>query len=335
MKKVLKIALIGILAVLTLLSSFACAPTGGGTTKDGLLYKKDKEGVYVVYGYRDDGTKKDTITIDISTEAENIRIDKGAFSGNNTLKTVIVSSDVKEITAGAFENMLVLETLEVPFIGKIAASDSYYKETGSALKDEKAIDAERTIAHFFGSTEYDKGAQVDVKYLKEGAETTVTCYMPVTLNKIIVNAPTTYGIPMDAFNGAVNITEVELKGAVNAIGERAFKGTSLTTATIPATVKNIYASAFENCVVLSTVAISKDASDIVVKEKAFKGCVKMNYIGQNDVINVTIDFAAFSEIAEKAFDFGRTFTGDDGYYTNNALGFDIDAIFGETTICQA
>ena len=58
MKKVLKIALIGILAVLTLLSSFACAPTGGGTTKDGLLYKKEYLTMIRKFGFTESDEQK-------------------------------------------------------------------------------------------------------------------------------------------------------------------------------------------------------------------------------------------------------------------------------------
>ncbi len=337
MKKVLKIILVAILSIATVLSVTACANTENGNTKSGLLYKKEKDGVYVIHGYKDDGSNKSEITLDINEDKDDdvIRIKKGAFSGNTTLKKIIVSAEVKEISAGAFENMHALETLEVPFIGKLASADAYYKETASAPADKKAIDSERTIAHFFGTTEYEKGAKVDVKYIKDGSETTITCYMPVTFKNVIINAPATYSIPMDSFNGAINVKTIEIKGDVKAVGERAFKGTGITQITLPASVKNVYEGAFEGCLSLNAVLIAESASDIALGDNAFKGCVKMNYIGKGAIEDKTIDLEKFGTIGVKALDFGRTLLGDAGYIVKNIVtGENVALYFGDTKYAE-
>ena len=61
MKKVLKLILVAVLASLTVFSTVACVDNSNVGGKKGLLYKKDADGVYVVYGYKDDGTLKDNI----------------------------------------------------------------------------------------------------------------------------------------------------------------------------------------------------------------------------------------------------------------------------------
>ena len=328
MKKVLKIILIATIAIITALSMVACSTPGDPQTKTGLLYKKESgTGVFVITGYKDDGTEKDTLTIDVSEAEELIRIKKGAFSGNDTIKHLIISGDVDEIEAGAFQNMVALETLEVPFIGQYANADATFGESGEGEK--KATGAASTLSHFFGSAEYYKGTTAVIKHLESGSEVETTCYVPVTLNKIVVNAPTEYSIPMDAFNGfkgGAQTLTIELNENVKAIGERAFKDTSISQIKIPASVKTIYKNAFENCALLNTVEFADGASNIVVGENAFEGCVKMNSV--DSAIDLTVNFEKFSSVDEGAFDFGREGV---KYSVTNEGSFNLSVIFGLTS----
>ena len=326
MKKVLKILLIFVIATITALTMVACTPAQDPTNKTGLLYKKDRDGVFVVYDYKDDGSKQEIVTVEIP-QAETIRIDKGAFSGNDTIKKLVVSSAVKEITAGAFENMLALQTLEVPFIGQFANADATFVESGSANDGEKATGKARTISHFFGTSEYDKGSVMTIKHLESGSEVETICYVPAALEKIVINAADGYSIPMDAFNGFIGGAQtlaIEINGNVKAIGERAFKGTSISSIVLPASVKTIYDGAFNNCKLLSKVEFASGAAEIEVKADAFKGCEMMNKLDASD--NLTVNFAKFSLVEAGAFDFGNTKT----YTVLSSAGFNLSVIFGST-----
>lgn len=275
MKKFLNMIITVALVTIVALSMVACTnTTTNSSDKKGLLIKKI-DGVYTVYDYVDDGSNLDTLDMgEIFAQKEiadeDVRIKKGAFDGNSTLKKIIVPANVVTIDAGAFRNMQKLETLEVPFIGLSSNADAYYRETGSA--EGKATDAARTIAHFFGTESYDAGQAITINY---GAST-VTCFMPVTFANVIVNASgeldcrETYGIPMYAFNGATNLKSIELKGdKLGAIGVNAFGGcVALTKVEIPATVKTIYEDAFKGCAKLETVTIK--GSNVDIRDGAFE-----------------------------------------------------------------
>lgn len=310
MKKVFKIMLTAMLAAVCAISFLACAPnddngTGGDT---GLLIKKI-DGVYTVYDYvAEEGVTELDIGKVLSDKqiTEDIRIKKGAFDGNDSLTKIVVPAAVKEIDSGAFRNMQKLKTLEVPFIGKTINSDGFENESATAAN--KSVDAERTIAHFFGTSEYDAGRAITINY---GAST-VTCYVPVTFDTVIVNAARAaegknyYSIPMHAFDGATNIKSVTLKGEkLGAIGVSAFNG----------------------CVALKTVILANDLS-VAVKENAFKGCNKLSYFGINaDTLpEKTISFANVTAVEENAFDLGN----ENVYTVVDADNLDITAALGET-----
>ena len=269
MKKVLKLVLVAVLASLTVFGTIACVDHGNGGGKKGLLYKKDADGVYVVYGYKDDGSLVNN-TLNIGEKLEvpadaKVRIKSKAFAGNDSIKTLVVSSKVTEIESGAFANMQALETLNVPFIGVNKNSDEYMFQTPAT--EEKAVDAQRTIAHFFGSEEYNKGCSITINY---GAGTT-SCYMPSSLKTVVVSPAEDYGIPMYAFNGAVNIEKIVLGDKVNAIGVNAFENTAFGEISIPLSVTKIYEKAFLNAR-LTKVEFAQGATNIELGSKAFAGC---------------------------------------------------------------
>ena len=288
MKKVLKLILVAVLASLTVFSTVACVDNSNVGGKKGLLYKKDADGVYVVYGYKDDGTLKDN-TLNIGEKLEvpadaKVRIKSKAFSGNNTIKTLIVSSKVTEIEAGAFANMQELITLNVPFIGRFANADEFMFQSPAA--EEKAVDAQRTIAHFFGTEEYNGACSITVNY---GAGST-TCYMPLSLKTVEVAPAEDYGIPMYAFSGAVNIQTIVLGDKVNAIGTNAFENTAFGKIEIPASVKTIYANAFLNA---RLTKVTFEGTGIELGDKAFYGC--------NNLDVESIEDSIFSSIGKDAF----------------------------------
>ena len=263
-----------------------------------MLYKKTADNICLIYGYKDDGSNVATLdfneVLEIPEGVEKVKIKKNAFNGNDTLTKIIVSADVTEIEAGAFAGMKKLERLEVPFIGRYANSDAFQNESASAV--EKAVDAERTIAHFFGAEEYDDGFAMTINY---GAGST-TCYVPTSFKDVVVNATVAYSIPRCAFNGAKKLQSITIKGEIDAIGAYAFANTIFASIEIPATVKNIYEGAFENAKI-KFVNFVAGASEIVLGNKAFAGCALIERI--NSEVDKTIDLEVFSSIGKDALDF--------------------------------
>ena len=265
MKKVLKTLIAVMMAAMLVFSVTACKDGSNGDDGVGVEYKKI-DGVYTIYNY---GQEDDVTVLDLGEalgeDITDVRIKKGAFSGNSKLTKIIVPATVTKIDAGAFEKMGALVTLELPFVGESANSDIYYAESKKA--EGKAVDSARTIAHLFGTEEYDMGAPVTVSY---NDKSSTTCYMPLTFREVIINAESNYSIPMYAFSGAVNLTSVVLKGKVDAIGENAFKGCKeLTEIELPETVTTICKDAFNGCAKLKTLTVK--AETITVKEGAFVG----------------------------------------------------------------
>lgn len=324
MKKVFNLLLIAVLSILTAFSMVACSDQDfGGKDKKGISGSLVEECVYEIrHYYAEDGvTTLDIGALELPSGATEIRIKKNAFKDNTTLKSIIVPATVTEIEAGAFAKMHALEVLEIPFVGRFANSDVYFKE--SAAAEKKAVDAERTIAHLFGTEEYDNGSSVTIKYGGTNGEGSTTCYIPVTLNKIIVNAGAEYSIPMYAFNGMV-IGMIELKGNIVAIGEKAFAGAGYANITIPATVKTIYKNAFDGALV-QKVIFENNASDIVVMANAFANCKNLRKVGVGEVDNNVIDLSVFKEIGKDAFNTANQIK----YSVLNAGSFDLQNIFGE------
>jgi hypothetical protein len=222
--------------------------------------------------------------------------------------------------------MKALESLEVPFIGKTVNADAFYKQTASA--PDKAVNTERTLAHFFAGDEYEQGV------LEVIANTSV--YLPVTFKEVIVTATkghdvivagqtkNFYSIPYQAFKGATVLKSVVLQGAkLNEIGEEAFSGcTGLKSVVIPDTVKTIYKNAFNGCIKLATVTVS--GTDVELKDSVFAGCVAMNKLNSTD--DKTIDLTNFKTLGVDSLDFGRKVT----YTIVGAQGLDVETAFGET-----
>ncbi|MBQ3116467.1 MAG: leucine-rich repeat protein [Clostridia bacterium] len=267
MKKVLKTLLILSLAVLFAMSLVACGDKGGNKSADGGIKYKKIDGVYTIYKYvAEEGKSVINLGEELGDDVTDVRIKKGAFKGNDTLKKIIVSNKITQIDKGAFEGMKSLESLEVCFIGKTANADVYPNQSQAQV--DKAVDSERTIAHFFGDTDYSVGVPVKISY---NSSSSTTCYMPITLKEIVVNTQDEYSIPMYAFNGAVNLTSIKLIGNITAIGEYAFGGCKeLKAIELPSSVNTIYDGAFINCAKLATLTVDANAS-LIVKKDAFVG----------------------------------------------------------------
>lgn len=344
MKKFLKILLISVLAIAVALSTVACSDEAGGGSggKKGLIGKRQND-TWVIYEYVDDGTGITELNIgdelDLPDGVTKVKIKANAFSDNNTLKKIIVSEKVTEIEEGAFAKMHELEELQLPFIGQVKNADVYEFETDEDTDSNKAIDSERTIAHLFGTEEYGNGSSVTINY----GSGTKNCYIPFTLNKIVVNA-SNYKIPMHAFDGLMSVENIVLNGTVTEIGQYAFANTRISSIEIPETVKIVHENAFNNSKV-ENVLFASTAIDgsIEIRDEAFSGCTKINYIGAGTQTDGTIDLAKFKftsnfglvdeeevSIGISAFNFGNEDEDEKEYTVLNAGSLELKDLFGNT-----
>ena len=273
MNKFLKSLIVLMLALLVGLTAVACAEEGGKTEgKKGLLYKKIN-GVYTIYDYVDEGEGKTELNIADYLEegVDNVRIQTQVFNGNETIKKVIVPSTVTQIDKGAFAGMKALEELTIPFVGMTSYADVKVGVTADDPEDEivKSVDSERTIAHLFGDGEYTEAAAIAVNY-GTGSNQSVTCYVPITLEKITIKAEGEYKIPACAFNGFNMPVEIAIEGNVTEIGAYAFAGaTQINAIKLPATITKIHEGAFSGASNLKNINFNELTALTEISEKAF------------------------------------------------------------------
>ncbi len=275
MNKVLKHIIITVLALVCACSFIACTDGEDGTKDKGLLCKKIN-GVYTIYKYVDEG--EGVTELDIEKElAEleitdtNIRIQSQAFNGNDTLEKVIVPSSVTKIEKGAFAGMKKLKEITLPFVGMTARADVAVGDTADDTSNpiEKSVDAERTIAHIFGDTEYAEGIAQSISY---GTGEATVCYFPVSLKKITVKPQGEYNIPASAFNGMTKAVEIVLDGSIKEIGNSAFANVKqMDEITLPASITKIHDNAFSGASALETINLSALTNLSEIGAKAFNG----------------------------------------------------------------
>ena len=305
MNKILKRILIAVLIVVCSLSLFACAETENKDKETGLFCKKIG-GVYTIYKYVDDGK---TTSLDIAKALEdlgitdtNVRIQKQAFDANSSLTEIIVPNAVTKIEKGAFAGMKSLQTLSLPFIGMNNTGDCTIGET--APSEDKAVDAERTLAHLFGDTEYDGAIAQTINYgqgstTDDAGETisqSVNFYLPLSLNKVIVTGDK---VPAGAFSGITKYIQIELADTVKRIGDYAFSSAiQLNEIKLPVGLEKIGKGAFMNASNLSIVNLGELTSLTVIEERAFS----------NTALETLTTSSSLTTIGKSAFEGCRSLT---------------------------
>jgi hypothetical protein len=194
------------------------------------------------------------------------------------LTEIIVPTTVEIIDKGAFGYMKKLESLTLPFIGNTKVADTTFN--GTAPAEDKSVDAERTLAYIFGTTEYDEGIKV-TQFYAEGGEAgskNVESYFPKTLKNITVSPAEKYDVPMYAFAGNGLIQKVTLNN-VGVIGDCAFKDAiALEEVSIASTTTAINKEAFSGCVNLKGVTFEANSTLVDLGESVFKGCANLKSI---------------------------------------------------------
>ena len=277
-------------AVLILTLAFACLALTACNNKNkeeaselttGFVYevKKDADGkkyaVATKYTLSTEDSEKvskgdygdlmvDVVINEYEVDGEKIpvkEISAGAFTNQLVLRKVTIGENVEKVGLGAFAGCANLKELVLNFVGE--------------TKD--AVNEKRTLGYLFGTSSFTGGQSAPMVFANGGASTAY--YLPTTLKKVTVTGDT---LSDYAFNNT-SIETVELTGAIEYIGEGAFMGmTKLTQIKMPSTVKEIGKYAFQNATALYKVDFSAATALTTIYQEAFAGCSMLGY-GSNTV----------------------------------------------------
>ena len=287
------------MAITTCFSLVACGDGNGDTDASTGMAIRKSAGAYIVKDYVKEvdanGATVTELVISGETVAtaygttyadEEISISENAFKGNTSIKKLTVTSDVVKIGKGAFAGMTALEELVLPFAGsKIGA-----------------VNEERLIGYLFGSEAYDEGISVtqtvsgDLGVAGE-TPTTATYYMPISLKTIEIKyeGSEDYVLPQYTFSGIYSaLRTVKLSGNITEIGTGAFYGSSVKNITLPETVTKIGNDAFNNCALLTAIALHEGITEL--GDRAFKGFKGTTMLFPNSLTKIGAECFIESEL---------------------------------------
>lgn len=202
---------------------------------------------------------------------------------DKTVTNIIVPDYVTSIVGGAFSGCSSLESITLPFVGdsKKSANDTYQYPFG----------------YIFGVSMYTGGTSTYQVYF--GSSTSSATYDYYYIPSSLKNVTITGGnILRGAFDSCNSLTSVTIPDSVKSIGVSAFYSCrSLTSVTIPNSVKSIGSSAFSDCDALTSITMPNNVTSI--GESAFYSC--------NSLTSVTIPDSVTS-IGESAFEYCNSLT---------------------------
>ena len=213
-------------------------------------------------------------------------IGKGAFSGCDSLTSIVIPNSVTSIGESAFSGCSSLTSIVIPSgvtsIGKYAFSGC-----GAEIKlgDSPSI---TTIGDYVFSGY--KGTSVEIpnsvtsigEYAFSDCSSLTSVVIPNTVKSIGYNA----------FYNCTALTNIVIPNSVTSIGGSAFSYcSSLTSVVIPNTVKSIGYNAFYNCTALTNIVIPNSVTSI--GESAFSGCSSLKSIEIPNMVT-SIGASAFS-----------------------------------------
>ena len=181
------------------------------------------------------------------------------FSGNNSIKKIVLGERVASIDNGAFENCSGLEhvTISCAHVGKWFRQNSSIKEI--------------TLGE-------------SVKSIADGAFDSCSGLIAIRINDIAswckIDFGNQYSNPLRYasklyLNGKL-VTELTIPNTVTAIKDYAFWGCNLTSITLPESVTSIGREAFCECSSLTSVTLPKSVTSI--GERAFHKCGKLTSV---------------------------------------------------------
>ena len=211
-------------------------------------------------------------------------IGEGAFSNCTALTTVTVPAGVTEIAFGTFAGCTSLETVEIQGEVTQIASNAF-----SGCESLSSVTIPETVTTI-GSGAFSGCSNLTSASIPAGvatieANTFAGCS---NLTSVEVKGELTE-IAADAFNGCESLTSMTVAGtvrplavgtraassalvipaSVTKIGDRAFKGTGITSVTVPAGVK-MGTGVFRDCKQLTKAAVASKVK--AISAYTFKGC---------------------------------------------------------------
>jgi len=204
-------------------------------------------------------------------------IGNNAFQNCTTLSSIDIPSTVTTITSQAFRGCTALTSVDLPN-GLVTIGPSAFRDTGltdlpGGLKDGITI-----REHAFRNTQL---TTITFPYELTSLGTTYesifadcTSLTSVVLNKITV-------IPNYCFDGCSALTTIDLS-EVTSIREGAFRGTALSSASLPL-IADVPAAAFSGCTSLTSINLPLVT---IINNQAFNGCSSLTSVSLPAAITI-------------------------------------------------
>ena len=229
-----------------------------------LIYEENEDGLYVVAGVKGDKHSVKTVVIPeyhdtFSESTAVVGIKAEAFKECGSLTHVVISSFIKEIGEGAFENCYNLKSVLVADSGVSGDVFSVNKIGARAFKGCVRLSSiGNTYDNLTWPTRY-------IRYI--GDEAFMNC---TDLPYIHLNDDIEY-IGANAFNGCSQLEYIYIGNRLNEIKEGTFEGCkSLTDINIQNGITVIENNAFKDCINLNDINIPYTVKKL--ENNVFEGC---------------------------------------------------------------
>lgn len=280
--------------------------------------------------------------LDFTSNAILTKIGANAFRGCTELSSVTFDSALKEIGSKAFYNTQKIRTLVLPE-NLVQVGDEAFVNAG--IEELELKSGSDTT---FGINAFSQYLLVGDRLVPEEKISKLTVNGNLSLDRIFTEYAkqvrlslselhvTGERIASNSYKGCINLVDLTIDPTIIAIGESAFEDCSLiTTVALNEGLKEIAINTFKNCVKLQNITLPDSVTTI--RNGAFDGCIK---VANLDLSNITLIGAyAFRNtlIATPTFSNKLQTIGDyafDSCQNIESVEIDTLAAGGSTTIRQ-
>jgi hypothetical protein len=293
------------LLLLTLLPFSAMAEGDDPVIIDGICYILIPKGNIAEVtsnpnGYSGDVTIPATITYEGVTYSV-VGIGNGAFSGNSSLKTVVISEGLTTIGKSSFEKCNELASITLPStlksIGEYALST--YTEDVIINISDMAMWYNLDMKDVFYSSPFPSsyklflnGTEINDVVIPENI-TELRRYLfsrCTSLSKVKIPSHVTY-IANNAFQGCLNITSLTIEEGLTSVSGNVFSGCiGLVDIELPSTLTYLGSGMFSGCSGLKSISLPNNL--LKIGDSSFSGCVSLSSITIPNSVTL-IDSKAF------------------------------------------